>query len=76
MPEQAGWICPVCRRVYAPWVKECEACNGAKVAPVVEPWIPITPWYPWPYYPSCPGTTLPWNLPYVITCYDEQGQYS
>ena len=21
--KQAGWICPICGRVYAPWVPEC-----------------------------------------------------
>lgn len=63
MAEQQGWICPVCKRVYAPWVKECEACNGAKVDPVVEPyhpWPPITSWpttpeFPSPWYPGWPG---------------------
>ena len=21
--RQAGWVCPICGRVYAPWVPEC-----------------------------------------------------
>jgi hypothetical protein len=68
MAEQQGWICPKCGRVYAPWVKECEACNPVKTAPVVEPWIPIVPFYPfplWPPYPDYPGTApmYPWPTP-------------
>ena len=30
---QQGWQCPVCKRVYAPWVQTCDKCgrdeNGA-----------------------------------------------
>lgn len=61
MSEQ-GWICPICRKVYSPYVRECEACNGAKVAPVepYRPCPPITPWpttpeFPFPWYPGWPG---------------------
>jgi hypothetical protein len=23
-----GWICPECGRVYAPFIPECQHCNG------------------------------------------------
>lgn len=26
-----GWLCPVCGRVYAPWVSECLRCGGVTV---------------------------------------------
>jgi len=25
--NQAGWICPKCARIWAPWVQECVICN-------------------------------------------------
>ena len=25
---QQGWQCPVCRRVYAPWMAQCLVCGG------------------------------------------------
>lgn len=61
MSEQTGWICPKCGRVYAPWVKECEACNPVKVAPTPEPWTQPYPRYPYPWttpypYPEVPPT--------------------
>ena len=63
MIEPSGWICPKCGRVYAPWVKECEACNPVKVAPTPEPWTLPYPWYPYPWTvpvtPTYPGTGYP-----------------
>ena len=30
-PEpQQGWQCPVCRRVYAPWMAQCLTCGGER----------------------------------------------
>lgn len=29
-----GWICPVCKRVYAPWVGMCSECSGGKRAAI------------------------------------------
>ena len=26
MPTE-GWVCPFCQRVWAPFVRECDACN-------------------------------------------------
>jgi len=28
MPPQQGWQCPVCGRVYAPWMSECTHCGN------------------------------------------------
>ncbi len=25
-----GWLCPKCKSVYAPFVRECAKCNGDK----------------------------------------------
>mgnify|MGYP006921323375 CR=1 FL=1 len=27
--SETGWICPKCRRVFAPFVPTCNLCNGA-----------------------------------------------
>lgn len=27
MCQRAGWICPTCRAVWAPWVQECKHCG-------------------------------------------------
>lgn len=27
---RVGWICPKCKRIYAPDTKECEPCNKDK----------------------------------------------
>ena len=27
-----GWVCPVCGKVYAPWVAECNVCGKSSVA--------------------------------------------
>lgn len=27
MSENEGWVCPVCRTVYAPTVKVCKKCT-------------------------------------------------
>lgn len=68
MSEQSGWICPKCGRVYAPWVKECEACNPVKVAPTPEPWTQPYPWYPYPW--TIPVTPYPGtNDPIIVTWY-------
>ena len=29
-PAQQGWQCPVCRRVYAPWMASCLNCGGER----------------------------------------------
>ena len=46
-----GWICPKCGKVYAPYVTECIACNGASIP--VEPnpkwWLDWYPYYRYPY---------------------------
>ena len=28
---QQGWQCPVCGKVYAPWVSECTRCGGVLI---------------------------------------------
>lgn len=28
MPAQQGWQCPVCGRVYAPWMAQCLSCGN------------------------------------------------
>lgn len=28
--REVGWICPNCKRVYAPKTSECEICNADK----------------------------------------------
>jgi hypothetical protein len=43
-PSQ-GWQCPACRRVWAPWVRECEACNQQVAGAIyVMPTITIETW--------------------------------
>lgn len=27
---QQGWQCPVCKRVYAPWMAQCLSCGGQR----------------------------------------------
>lgn len=45
---QQGWQCPICKRVYAPWVSGCDCSysdNGTTLTPKIE-WrdqITITP---------------------------------
>jgi hypothetical protein len=48
-PHQ-GWQCPVCKRVMAPWVKECDGIHY-EVGTATE----------WHYYPlrNPPTTALP-----------------
>ena len=31
IPPQQGWQCPVCGRVYAPWMSECSHCGNSVV---------------------------------------------
>jgi len=28
--SQAGWLCPKCGRIWAPWIAECTICNLQK----------------------------------------------
>jgi hypothetical protein len=66
--ENEGWICPKCRSVYSPYVKECEKCNSKsskeanpftdpigedKYSPTVFPPVQIT-------YPKIPRTDTPY----------------
>lgn len=32
-----GWQCPVCQRVFAPWVQTCPNCPPAKSPVVIAP---------------------------------------
>lgn len=32
MPIQQGWQCPVCKRIFSPFVMECSYCGGGTVA--------------------------------------------
>ena len=32
MPPKQGWQCPVCGRVYAPWMPSCTLCEGVNVS--------------------------------------------
>ena len=40
----AGWICPKCGRVNAPWVAQCPCTNNWSA-----PGVPYTPYYPYTY---------------------------
>jgi len=33
---QMGWVCPMCGRVFAPWIRECDS-HGAGYAPPSDP---------------------------------------
>jgi len=48
MSLNEGWVCPVCKTVYAPWVGECSRCGGVDKVIKVEPYL----WNPnkAPYY--------------------------
>ena len=35
MSQQAGWVCPRCGNVYAPWVWQCDRCNATRNVPFV-----------------------------------------
>ena len=37
-PPQPGWICPVCKNVYAPFVYVCPECGGMNK---VAKWQPL-----------------------------------
>lgn len=28
--HKLGWECPLCHRIYAPWVPDCHRCNALK----------------------------------------------
>lgn len=28
---QQGWQCPLCKRIYGPFVQECYKCNNRKI---------------------------------------------
>lgn len=39
-----GWICPICRRVWAPFIMECKTCNKdikMKMTPFSAPLVPF-----------------------------------
>lgn len=55
-----GWICPVCRTVYAPSVVVCHAC---KPMPYTSPWINPPDIYTDPPTPVTPPPDVP-ILPY------------
>lgn len=33
-----GWICPKCGSVYAPFVAECDMCNGRRTGALTTTW--------------------------------------
>lgn len=43
MSENYGWVCPLCKRVNAPWVSQCPCCDDGSYPKVIGPCIPYTP---------------------------------
>jgi len=48
---QQGWVCPICGKVYSPYVEECAECNKPKNAAS----LPFADYG----YPGYPTTTAP-----------------
>ena len=61
MENKKGWICPVCGRGMAPWVKSCD-CVTQEVQPHSHPYVP-----PPVYGPTTPTTPVSPSVPWIST---------
>lgn len=54
-----GWVCPLCGKSFAPWVRECPYCRRVDVYPIPcpTPYIGDPPTTPIPYTVTCDGET-------------------